>query len=251
VAGKLRLVCLSAESADICARLGAWDDVVGVTAYADQSGRSPKPVISGFSKADVRKLQELGPDLAFTFSDVQAGITADLIRAGVTVLATNLRSIVEIRESIELIARAIDRRDEGVRLSAEFQSELDALHCAPAHRPAVYFEEWPEPMICGIPWVSELIDWCGGRDVFRDRRSAAAENRTVSAEEIVAANPDVILASWCGKPVNLDAIRARRGFETVSAVRNGRLHSIESSDILQPGPSLLRGARRIAEILTG
>lgn len=249
MAGTPRIVCLSAESADICARLGVWDAVVGVTTYARQTGLAAKPVIGGFSKTDLAKVVDLHPDLVFTFSDVQAAISAELIRAGLTVVATNPRSLEEISNAIRLIARVVDRRESGEHLAARFTADLEALRVNPERRPRVYFEEWPDPCICGIRWVSEIVEWCGGTDVFHHRRAASARDRTVTTSEIIAARPEVILASWCGKPVDIDAICQRPGFSEIPAVRDGRVYAINSADILQPGPSLIEGAREISRIL--
>ena len=247
-----RIICLSAESADICARLGAWDRVVGVTSYADQSGLDHRPVVSGFSRADAAKILTLQPDLIFTFSDVQADISAELIRGGATVVATNPRTLTEIANSIRLIGNAISLSDAAERLAHEFtlQSE-DSFRAFKdvSHGPRVYFEEWPEPFITGIPWVAEIIEGLGAVDVFAHRRSPAARDRTVTADEIIAADPEIILASWCGRPVDVEAIRTRPGFEGISAVQNGQVFEIPSADILQPGPRLLRGIRRIGEII--
>lgn len=244
-----RLVCLSAESADLCARLGVWEHVVGVTAYADQINLAHKPVVAGFSKADAAKIAALSPDLVFTFSDVQAEITAELIREGCTVLATNPRSLAEIAESIRLIARSVGRAAEGEALIDEFQRELAALRWEPQPRPRVYFEEWPDPMISGIGWVSELIEFCGGTDVFAHRQAKAARDRSVSPDDVIAAAPEIIFASWCGKPVDLAAIRARAGWDVIPAVQTGRIFEIDSTDVLQPGPRLLHGALEISRRL--
>jgi iron complex transport system substrate-binding protein len=245
-----RYVCLSAESADLCARFGVWESVVGVSAFADQRGLEPKPVIGGFSKADVSRIAALRPDVVFTFSDVQAGISAELISAGLTVIATNPRSLEDIAAAMRLIARVVGRPVEGDSLVDEFWRDLDQLRRESRVRPRIYFEEWPDPPISGIRWVSELIAWCGAIDVFAERCFDAAAERMVTHEEIVAADPEIILASWCGKPVNVEAIRQRPGFDGVSAVRHGRIFAIASADILQPGPRLIRGAREISRILS-
>jgi len=241
-----RLVCLSAESADLCARLGVWDHVVGVTAYADQTGLARKPIVGGFSKADAAKIAALSPDLVFTFSDVQAEITAELIREGCTVLATNPRSLAEIADSVRWIARTVGRSTEGEALLDEVRRELAALRWEPLSRPRVYFEEWPDPLISGIGWVSELIERCGGTDIFAHRRAKAARERSVSPDEVIAAAPDIIFASWCGKPVDLATTRTRPGWEAIPAVQNNRIFEIASADIFQPGLRLLHGAREMA-----
>lgn len=242
----MRIVCLSAETADLCARLGAWGSVVAVSAYADQTGLPPRPVVSGFSKADAARVMAHAPDVVFTFSDVQAEICAALIRAGATVVATNQRTLAETVATMRSVARWIDRAEAGERLAAEFERELHALRRSPVHRPRVYFEEWPDPPITGIPWVGELIELAGGTDIFAGRRASAARERQVSDEEIRAAAPDVVLASWCGKPVDHAALRVR--LSGTPAVAAGQIHELPGAIILQPGWRLLEGARRMCEI---
>jgi iron complex transport system substrate-binding protein len=245
----MRIVCLSAEAADICARLGAWNEVVAVSAFADQRDLPRKPVVSGFANGDVPRVLAFEPDLVITFSDVQADLAAQLIRAGVTVLATNQRTLANIAQTIQLIGRALGRADAASKLAADFESQLEALRPGDQPRPRVYFEEWPDPLISGIGWVGDLIGLAGGVDVFASRRGKATRERHVTAAEVAAADPEIILASWCGKPVDLEAIRARAGFAEISAVRDSQLFEIASSDILQPGPRVLRGAREIARII--
>lgn len=247
-----RIVCLSAESAEICAQLGAWDRVVGVTGYADQTELDPRPRVSGFSKGDALKILTLEPDLIFTFSDVQAGLTAELIRGGGTVVATNPRSLKEIADTIVLIGRTIGLSIDAERLATSFTDQLANLFARvqPAQaRPRVYFEEWPEPFITGIPWVSEIIDRLGAEDIFSTKRGAAAKDRQVTSDEIISGDPEIIIASWCGRPVDVESIRSRPGFEQIAAIRAGAIFEIPSADILQPGPRLLRGVQRIADIL--
>lgn len=247
----MRIVCLSAESADICARLGAWDEVVGVTAFASQTGLARRPVVSGFSTADVAAVVAMQPDLVITFCDVQADLAAQLIHAGCTVLATNQRSLAQIGQAIRLIGGAIGRASAAEVLASEFAAGLETLRRDPAHRPRVYFEEWPEPLISGIGWVGELIELCGGEDIFASRRGGASRERVVSAEEVIAADPGIILASWCGKPVRVAEITRRPGWDTIAAVRTGQVHALPSSDLLQPGPALLAGGLLIRGILRG
>ncbi|EDY18817.1 periplasmic binding protein [Chthoniobacter flavus Ellin428] len=246
----MRIVCLSAEAADVCARLGAWDDVLAVSAFASQAGLAPRPVIGGFSTTDCDRVAALRPDLVICFSDVQAEIAAQLIRRGCTVLTTNQRTLAEIAEAIRLIGRAIGHVADAERLAAEFLEELEALEeTDPASKPRVYFEEWPDPLISGIAWVGELIERCGGVDVFATRRGRASTERRVTPAEVIAANPDIIIASWCGKRVDIDAIRSRPGFAKIRAVQDKQIHAIDSDLLLQPGPRVLEGAREFCRIL--
>jgi iron complex transport system substrate-binding protein len=245
----LRIVCLSAETADLCARVGAWDDVVAVSAYADQTGLPPKPIASGFSSGGPEFIQKFAPDLILGFSDVQADLAAALIRLGLTVLITNQRSLVETAVALRLVARAVGRASEGERVIGEFEQDLAKLKRPAGSGPRVYFEEWPDPPITGIGWVGELIELLGGVDIFADRRGRAARERQVSDEEVRSRAPNVILASWCGKPVELEGLKAR--FQETPAGRSGQFHEIPGAEILQPGLRLLDGAHRMRRIFDG
>jgi iron complex transport system substrate-binding protein len=242
----LRIVCLTGETADLCARLGAWDDVVAVSAYAAQSGLAAKPVASGFSSGGAEFILKFEPDLVLGFSDVQADLAASLIRAGANVLVTNQRTLAETSAAMRMIAGAVGRGAKGEEVVAEFERELDALRNTDGRKWRVYFEEWPEPPISGIGWVGEIIERCGGIDVFANRRGRSAKERMVTNAEIIAAQPEIILASWCGKPVDHAALTKR--FATTPAGVTGRIHEIPGDEILQPGLRLIRGARRLREI---
>jgi len=244
----VRIVCLSAEAADICARLGAWEEVQAVSAFASQAGLAPRPVIGGFSTADCTRVAGFNPDLVICFSDVQAEIAAHLIRAGCAVLTTNQRTLAEIAGVIRLIGGAIGRAPAAEALADQFLHELAALASPSAPRPRVYFEEWPDPLISGIGWVGELIELCGGHDLFAARCGRASRERVVQPEEIIEANPEIILASWCGRTVDPAAIRTRPGFSSIRAVQDQQIHAIPSDLLLQPGPRVLAGARELQRI---
>jgi iron complex transport system substrate-binding protein len=245
-----RIVCLSAEAADWLWRLGAWDRVVGVTGFLVPPPKAEsRPRVSGFSSANVDQVMRLNPDLVITFSDVQAAIGAELVRRGATVLATNQRTLAETEATLALLARVVGREAEGTRLLEEFRSRLEPT--APASRwPRVYFEEWNEPLITGIAWVSELIGRAGGADVFADRQlERDASGRVVTAAEVRRANPEIILAAWCGKPVDRAQIISRPEWATISAVQNHRVHELSAADVLQPGFRLVYGYERLKELL--
>jgi iron complex transport system substrate-binding protein len=245
-----RIVCLSAEAADWLWRLGVWDCVVGVTGFfVAPPGAEPKPRVSGFSSANVDQVVRLEPDLVITFSDVQAALSAELVRRGASVLATNQRTLAETEATLGLLARVVGREREGGRLLEEFRARLTPIQTA-AIRPRVYFEEWNAPLISGIAWVGELIGRAGGKDVFATRHAErGARGRVVTAEEVRRADPEIILASWCGKPVDLNQIMARPDWATISAVRNHRVHELPSADVLQPGFRLVHGYERIKQLL--
>jgi polyphosphate kinase len=238
-----RLVALGGDGADILHRLGVWPQVVGVTAfYRQPEGTEPVPRVSGFSSGNLEAILQLKPDLVITSTDVQHQLAADLIKAGVNVWAMNTRCLGEIHDAIRNLGQLVRRAEQAEQLVAEFERDLAPVDLHGEQRPHVYFEEWPEPLITGIGWVSELIERAGGNDIFEDKRGEKqAAKRTVAPEDVVARAPEIIFASWCGKPVQFDDIRARRGWDKIPAVRHSRLVEIPSDDILQAGPRLVRG----------
>jgi iron complex transport system substrate-binding protein len=245
-----RIICLSAEAADICDRLGAADRVVAVSAFAPRSMRVGRAVVGGFSTLKMEELLPLEPDLVITFSDVQAQISADLIRKHYTVLATNQRSLRGIVEAILLIGRAIGCSDQAEKLTSDFERQLRDLRCDEEPHPRVYFEEWDEPLITSIGWVSEAIKLVGGDETIFSRPNAkSSRERRVEGSAVCSADPQIIFASWCGKPVDLRQITTRPGWDVISAVRNGEIHEIDSADILQPGPGVLEGVKKISAII--
>jgi iron complex transport system substrate-binding protein len=245
-----RIVCLSAEAADWLWRFGAWEQVVGVTAFfTPPPDAARKPRVGGFNSANLEQITNLQTDLVITFSDVQAKLAGELVRRGLPVLATNQRTLAEIEHTLALLARVVGREEKGEACLREFRERLAPVE-ASENKPKVYFEEWNEPLISGIAWVSELIERAGGQDIFpelRERRSA--RERVVTPEQVRAANPDLIIASWCGRTVAPDFIARRAGWSEINAVRNGRIHEILSEDILQPGFRLVYGYERLKELI--
>jgi len=239
-----RIVCLTEETVETLYLLGQQERIVGVSGYAvrPRQVRREKPRVSAFTSADIPKILALEPDLVFTFSDLQAEIAAALIRAGVAVHAFNQRDIAGILAMIRTLGALTGAGDRAEALVRDYEARLAAANASTRGRPRpkVYFEEWDDPLISGIGWVSELIEVAGGDDVFaalRSRKSAA--ERIVPPANVIAAAPDLILASWCGKKVAPDRIRQRAGWETIPAVRRGQIVEIKSPLILQPGPAAL------------
>jgi len=247
-----RIVCLSAEAADWLWRIGAWDSVVGVTAhFSPHPDTPPKPRVSSFSTARFDEIIALEPDLVITFSDVQATLAAELIKRGVPVLATNQRTVMEIEATLALLGRVVGREHEAEKCLREFRQRLAPVE-SNAPRPRVYFEEWNDPFISGIAWVSELIERAGGEDIFADfRQCRAAAQRVVTSEQVCGADPEVIIASWCGKPVHADEIAVRPGWEKITAVRAQRIYEMPGEDILQPGFRLVCGYEKLKAIIGG
>jgi iron complex transport system substrate-binding protein len=204
--------------------------------------RREKPRVSAFISADIPKILALEPDLVLAFSDLQAAIVADLVRAGVAVHAFNQRDVAGILAMIRTLGALVAAAERADQLAAGFEQRLATIASTPRHgtKPRVYFEEWDDPIISGIGWVSELIEIAGGEDVLPKLRfQQAAKDRIISPDTVRDAAPDVILASWCGKRVVPDRIRNRPGWSDIPAVRNGRIVEIKSPLILQPGPAAL------------
>ncbi|HEX5816969.1 MAG TPA: ABC transporter substrate-binding protein [Methylomirabilota bacterium] len=249
-----RIVCLTAETAEIAYLVGAGDRVVGVpgTARRPEAVRE-KARVGGFTTFRVDRILALEPDLVLAFSDLQREVVGELIGAGAAVLCTNQRSVDGILRAILMIGGALGCEAAARELVADMRDEVKQVREYSSvwpDRPRVYFEEWMDPLIAGIGWVSELIEIAGGRDVFAELRGRGeARGRVVSAEEVVRRDPEIILASWCGKPVDVAAIAARPGWSGVDAVRAGRIHELAGEDVLSPGPSVLQGLRRIHEII--
>jgi iron complex transport system substrate-binding protein len=239
-----RIVCLTEETVETLYLLGEQDRIVGVSGYAVRPPqvRREKPRVSAFISADIPKILALEPDLVLAFSDLQAGIVADLVRAGVAVHVFNQRDIAGILAMIRALGAMVGAAERADQLATAYEQRLATIASTvrPSARPKVYFEEWDDPLISGIGWVSELIEIAGGEDILPKLRSQqAAMDRIISPDVVRAAAPDVILASWCGKKVVPDRIRKRPGWSEIPAVRDGRIVEIKSALILQPGPAAL------------
>ena len=239
-----RIVCLTEETVETLYLLGEQDRIVGVSGYAVRPPqvRREKPRVSAFTSADIPKILALEPDLVLTLSDLQASIAADLIRAGIAVHAFNQRNIAGILAMIRTLGALVGAAEKAEALAQSYERRLTEVAAAVSNhsRPKVYFEEWDQPLISGIGWVSELIEIAGGEDVFPDLAlQKAAKDRIVSPEAVIAAAPDAILASWCGKKVVPEKIRQRPGWSKIPAVRTNCIVEIKSPLILQPGPAAL------------
>jgi iron complex transport system substrate-binding protein len=240
-----RIVCLTEETVETLYLLGEDRRIVGVSGYAVRPARvrKEKPRVSAFISADFEKVLALEPDLVLTFSDLQADIAAELIRRNIAVHAFNHRDVAGIFDMIRTLGAlvGVPSRAEGLARALERRID-DARRRAGAleRRPRVYFEEWDEPMISGIRWVAELIEIAGGIEVFPElSMQKNARDRVVSAPELIAAAPDIIIGSWCGKKFVPAKVAARPGFAAIPAVRDGFLREIKSPLILQPGPAAL------------
>lgn len=239
-----RIVCLTEETVETLYLLGEEARIVGVSGYAvrPKRVRKEKPRVSAFTSADIPKILALKPDLVLTFSDLQAEIAAELIRSGVSVIAYNQRDVAGILAMIRHLGATVGQPERAEDLARGFEARLADIsgRFENRARPVVYFEEWDDPMISGIRWVSELIEIAGGREAFPAlAMQDSARNRIVSSDQVIGAAPDVILASWCGKKVRPEKIAARPGWAEIPAVRSGQIIEIKSPLILQPGPAAL------------
>ena len=240
-----RIVCLTEETVETLYLLGEERRIAGVSGYAVRPPRvrREKPRVSAFISADVPKIMALEPDLVLTFSDLQADIAAELIRLGVAVHAFNQRDVQGILAMIRTLGALVGASGKAEALAQSLGERVEQARERAARlprRPRVYFEEWDEPMISGIGWVSELVEAVGGVDVFAHLAGRkSAKERIVTPEAVIAARPDIVIGSWCGKKFAPARFAARPGFDALPAVRDGSLREIKSTLILQPGPAAL------------
>jgi iron complex transport system substrate-binding protein len=244
--GPRRIVCLTEETTEWLYLLGEEQRIVGISGYTVRPPRArrEKPRVSAFLSGKVDRIVELQPDLVIGFSDMQAQLADQLIRAGLNVLVTNQRSVAEIFATLRLVAGLVGAHERAEAWIAGCRQRHDVIAAQAAawpRRPRVYFEEWDEPMISAICWVSELLALAGGDDVFAELSTQSLGKNRVIADplEPVRRAPDIIVGSWCGKKFRPERVAARAGWADVPAVRGGRLHEIKSADILQPGPAAL------------
>lgn len=259
--GPQRIVCLTEETTEWLYLLGQEARIVGISGYTvrPRRAREEKPKVSAFLSAKIDKILALQPDCVFGFSDLQADIAAALIRAGVQVTVFNQRSVDEIFSMLFQVAAMVDCLEEGSRQIAAMQAGLATIRQAATEReasgrrrPRVFFEEWDEPHISAIRWVSELVGLAGGDDCFPElaTQSLGKDRIIASGDEIVRRNPDIIIGSWCGKKFRPEKVAQRPGWQDVAAVRSGQLFEIKSADILQPGPAALTdGVAQLAAII--
>ena len=253
-----RIVCLTEETTETLYLLGEERRIVGISGYTVRPARArrEKPRVSAFLSAKNDAILALKPDLVLGFSDLQADIGRDLAKAGLNVVLFNQRSIDEILSMVLLLSSMVGAPERGQKLIEELQQNLDAVRLSAQRlprKPRVYFEEWDEPMISGIRWVSELVEIAGGVDLFSDlSRSQTATGRIVTSDAVLDKAPELMIASWCGKKFRPERVRSRAGWDGVPAVRDGELHEVKSAEILQPGPAALSdGVRRLHAIISG
>ncbi len=253
-----RIVCLTEEPTEVLYALGQQHRIVGISGFTVRppQARHEKPRVSAFTTAKIDKILALEPDLAIGFSDMQADIAAALIRAGVEVWISNHRSIDGILGYVRRLGALVGSGAAADIYADQLHARVEQVRSAAAalpRRPRVYFEEWDQPMISAIRWVSELVGVAGGDDIFPQRALASlGRDRIIAdAQEVLAAAPDIIIGSWCGKKFRAEQVAARPGWQEVPAVRDGELHEVKSPLILQPGPAALTdGLDRLHAIIS-
>ena len=244
--GPQRIVCLTEETTEWLYLLGEEARIVGISGYTvrPRRAREEKPKVSAFLSAKIDKILALKPDCVFGFSDLQADIASALIRHGVQVTVFNQRSVAEIFSMMYQVAAMVGQADKGLALMQVMRERLQVIEAAGKAlpcRPRVFFEEWDEPHISAIQWVSELLGIAGGDDCFAELSTESLGKNRIIADggEIARRNPDIIIGSWCGKKFRAEKVAARDGWQGVSAVKNQQLFEVKSADILQPGPAAL------------
>lgn len=250
-----RIVCLTEETTEVLYLIGEGDRVVGVSGYTVRPPEARrKPKVSAFINARFEKIAALEPDLVLAFSDLQADIARELVARGYAVHVFNQRTIAEILQMVRTVGALVGRTDAAEALAARLEAGLEDVRARAAalpRRPKVFFEEWDDPLISGICWVDELVAIAGGESIFPELRGGRlGRDRIVDPAEVARRNPEIIVASWCGKAMRKRTIVERPGWEAVAAVRNDRIYEIKSTYILQPGPaSLTEGVNQFATII--
>lgn len=241
-----RIVCLTEEPTEVLYALGEEDRIVGISGFTVRPPRArrEKPKVSAFTSAKVGEIVRLGPDLVIGFSDIQADIAQALVKQGIEVWIANHRSVEGILGYVRRLGAMVGAVGRAESLAADLRAHVEAVRASAARlprRPRVYFEEWDEPQISAIAWVSELIGIAGGDDIFPERAACSLGRDRILADpaEVVRRKPDIVLGSWCGKKFRPERVAARPGWEAVPAVRDGELHEVKSPIILQPGPAAL------------
>ena len=252
-----RIICLTEETTELLYSLGEQDRIVGISGFSKRppEARAQKPRISTFLEAKFDEILDLNPDLVIGFSDIQASIAKELISRGIPVWINNHRSVDGIFKFMVQLGSLVGKQQQASALVEEISSNIKLIQQRTESwptKPAVYFEEWDEPIITGIRWVTEIIELAGGVDIFPELRSESlAKNRIIEFDQVIIdKNPDIILASWCGKKFKRDRLVGRPGWDQIKAVRNNQVFEIDSDIILQPGPaSVTEGIQVIHQIL--
>lgn len=251
-----RIVCLTTETVEVIYLLGEQERLVGISGYTTRPAiaRKEKPKVAAFTSAKIEKILALKPDLVLGFSNLQADIAAELIKAGLEVHVFNQRSVDDILRMIRTTGRLLGVEEKAQTIVTDMQAHItqarEGAKTLP-RKPKVYFEEWDDPMMCSIRWAAELIEIAGGEDCFPELTTFQnAKDRVVTPAQVLARKPDIIIASWCGKKFQPEVMQARDGWQTLPAIQNKMVFEIKSADILQPGPSVFtHGLKQLSSII--
>lgn len=237
-----KIICLTEETVETLYLLGRQDLIAGVSQYVERPPEAKLlPQVSQFIRSDIGRIMELKPDLVIGFSDIQKEIARELVGLGLNVLITNQRSLEEILQQIHLLGRIIGEEQKALELTTNFRQKMEKMRIAAAFlpkRPKVYFEEWDHPRLSAIRWVSELIEICGGQNVFAIKTGSLAREREVSDQEVMEQNPDIIFGCWCGKKVKTESFSQRPGYQGLTAIKYQFVWELTPEIFLQPGPAL-------------
>ena len=255
--GAQRIVCLTEETTEALYLMGEQHRIVGISGFTVRPAiaRKEKPKVSAFISAKIDKILALKPDLVLAFSDMQADITAELVKAGLQVHVFNQRSVDEIFTMLFTLGALINEPEKAAALVSQYQQNIsECLEQAKAFKkkPTIYFEEWDDPLISGIRWVSELAEIAGGVDCFPElSKEAGGKNRIIAdPKQVIERAPDIIIGSWCGKKFRPQRVAERDGWQAIPAVKTNQIFEIKSVDILQPGPAALTdGLRQLQTII--
>jgi iron complex transport system substrate-binding protein len=251
-----RIICLTTETVEVLYMLGEQDRIVGISGYTTRPAiaRKEKPKVAAFTTAEIDKILDLKPDLVLGFSNLQADIAAELIKAGIEVHVFNQRSVDDILRMILTTGRLVGASVKAEKIVQEIEQQIERARETASRlprKPKIYFEEWDEPMMCSIRWAAELISITGGEDCFPElSQFHSARERMVTPAQVLERMPDIIIGSWCGKKFQPEQVIAREGWGEIPAIKNSMVFEIKSVDILQPGPSVFtHGLKQLQSII--
>lgn len=240
----LKIICLTEESVETLFELGAGDQVIGVSAFVKRPAAAMKiPKVSFFTSSNINKIIKNKPDLILGFSDIQKDIAKELIEKGQDVWISNHRSVEGILKYVKTLSLMVDKKDEGENLLSKLENKINqaiAFSKSLSKKPKVYFEEWDDPQIVAIQWVSEILELCGAINITKSySEGVLAKERIIEDSHVIGSNPDIIFACHCGKKVKLNTIYEREGYESINAVKNNHIYELEPEIFLQPGPAII------------
>lgn len=243
-----RIICMTEESVELLYLLGKQDLIAGVSTYVRRPAQARKlPTISAFTHANIKKIEAANPDLILGFSDIQKDIAKELIGLGHNVFISNQRSLDEILNYILMLGRLVDAKEKSHQLVESYKKRMKSIK--KINKPLkVYLEEWDEPLISAIQWFSELFELFGVENIFsKQAKGSLAQDRFITHQQIIQANPDVIFPCWCGKKVDIDSIKNRDGYQNIKAIKENKIFELEPEIFLQPGPALFESGLDVIE----